>query len=81
MQSPIHEIAVPAPAAAKLRLADQLYTQADLERILKVPRERLLALMAEGKMPGPAVLVPGGGHKGRRWTASQIAEIFARWAA
>jgi hypothetical protein len=71
----------PAPMMRPARLAEQTYTQADVARLLRIQSKRVAALLAEGKIPAPAVLVPGGGHKGRRWLASQLAEIMARWAA
>lgn len=61
------------------KLAEETYTQADLERILKVPAKRLRALMDAGELLGPDMLVPGGGHKAARWTASRIAEIQKAW--
>jgi hypothetical protein len=59
--------------------AEQLYTLADLARLLKVPAERLRALQESKEMRGPDVLVPGGGHKGARWTASRVTEIQKGW--
>jgi hypothetical protein len=59
--------------------AEQLYTLADVARIVKVQPERLLALMRTGEMLGPDVLIPGGGAKGRRWTASRVSSIQRNW--
>lgn len=60
--------------------AEQLYTLADLARLLKVPTERINLLIERGEMAGPDVLVPGGGHKGRRWSASRVASIHRAWS-
>lgn len=63
----------------KDRLPVEMYTQAELQRILKLPRRRLRSLIAGGELLGPDVLVPGGGHKAARWTASRVAEIQRAW--
>lgn len=60
--------------------AEQLYTLADVSRILKVPTDRIRALMERQEMDGPDVLIPGGGHKAARWSASRIAIIQRKWA-
>lgn len=60
-------------------LAEQTYTAADLGRLLHLPRGRVKALIESSEIPPPALQIPGGGHKGRRWLASQLAEVFARW--
>lgn len=64
----------------KAREAEQLYNLAEVSRLVGVPRPRLSALAMEGKFPPAAVVVPGGGHKGRRWTASQLAALVQAWA-
>lgn len=61
------------------RTAEQTYTAADVARLLKLPPRRVAALIDAREIPPAALQVPGGGHKGRRWLASQIAEVFARW--
>ena len=61
------------------RLAEQTYTAADLARLLHVPARRVAQLVAAREIPAPALQIPGGGHKGRRWLARQIEEIYARW--
>lgn len=65
---------------AKLKTADQLYTLADLARILKVPPKRLKLLQESGDLLGPDVIIPGGGHKGQRWSATQVNLIKLRWS-
>lgn len=59
--------------------AQQLYTLADVARLLKVQDKRLRELMARGEMAGPDVLVPGGGRKAARWSASRLNELCAAW--
>ncbi len=48
------------------REAEQLYTFADLVRL----RNELL---------GADIVIPGGGHKAMRWSASRIAAIQSAW--
>ena len=60
--------------------AEQLYSLAEVSRLFLLPPERLSALAMEGKFPAAAVIVPGGGHKGRRWSASQLNECLRSWA-
>jgi len=62
------------------RIADQLYTLADLSRLLKVPTDRLRAMMISGDMPGPDISIPGGGHKSARWSASRVSAIQRGWS-
>lgn len=69
-----------ARSKAPAREAEQLYRLADAARLLCVQPERLSALAMEGKFPQAAVWVPGGGHTGRRWTASQLNELLRTWA-
>jgi hypothetical protein len=64
----------------KVREAEQFYSLAQVSRIVGVQPERLSSLAMEGKFPAAAVIVPGGGHKGRRWTASQLAALVQLWA-
>ena len=64
----------------KAREAEQFYSFAEVSRLLGVPGYRLSALAMQGKFPPAAVIVPGGGHKGRRWTASQISALVQSWA-
>lgn len=66
--------------APKIKTVDALYTLADLERMLKVPRKRLAQMVDSGELLGPDIIVPGGGHKGRRWSASRLNVIFGLWA-
>lgn len=61
------------------RIAEQTYTAADLGRLLHLPPRRLRALLDAREIPAPALQIPGGGHKGRRWLSRQIEEIYARW--
>ena len=62
-----------------MREAEQLYTFADLVRLLKVGETRLRAMREAGELLGPDVLIPGGGHKAARWSASRVAQIQAGW--
>lgn len=59
--------------------AEQLYTFADLVRLLKVRDVRLREMRQTGALLGPDIMVPGGGHKSARWSASRIAEIQRGW--
>jgi hypothetical protein len=61
------------------RTADQLYTFADLVRLLKVGEDRLRKMRDTGALLGPDYMIPGGGHKGARWSASRVEEIQRRW--
>lgn len=67
--------------STKFKTADETYTLADLVRMLKVPAKRLKKLQESGDLLGPDVIIPGGGHKGQRWTASRINVIMAKWSA
>lgn len=60
--------------------AEQLYTLADLSRLLKVPTDRLSALIQREEMLGPDVLIPGGGRKAARWSATRVQQIKASWS-
>lgn len=62
-----------------LKLAEQLYTWADLVRILKVNDDRLRGMRDRNEILGPDHIIPGGGHKGARWSASRVAEIQKGW--
>lgn len=59
--------------------AEQLYTFTDLTRLLKVSEDRLRAMRDAGEILGPDHIVPGGGHKAARWSASRVAEIQRAW--
>lgn len=59
--------------------AEQLYTLADVSRLLKVSYDRLRRMRAGGELLGPDHVVPGGGHKAARWSASRVAEIQRGW--
>ena len=69
-----------ARSKAPAREAEQLYSFTEVSRLVGVPGYRLSALAMVGKFPAAAVIVPGGGHKGRRWTASQLNELLRTWA-
>jgi hypothetical protein len=62
------------------KTAQQLYTFADLVRLLKVGENRLRAMRDTGQLLGPDYIVPGGGHKGARWSASRVEEIQRSWS-
>ncbi len=62
------------------RQADQLYTFADLVRLLKVDRDRLRSMLHTGTLLPADVIIPGGGHKAARWSASRIAAIQRSWS-
>lgn len=66
--------------AAKVREAEQFYNLEQVGRIVGLQPERLSALAMAGKFPPAAVIIPGGGHRARRWTASQIAGLVHAWA-
>lgn len=61
------------------RTVEQTYTAAEVGRLLHLPPRRVSALIEAREIPAPALQIPGGGHKGRRWLASQLGEVFARW--
>lgn len=63
----------------KVHLAEQLYTFADLVRLLKVEESRLRRMRDRGEILGPDHIVPGGGHKAARWSASRVAAIQRGW--
>lgn len=60
--------------------AEQLYSLQDVSRILKVPTDRLRALQERREMLGPDVIIPGGGHKAARWSATRVTMIQRNWA-
>lgn len=64
----------------RTKIAEQTYTFAEVCRILHVPTDRARQLQAVGELLGPDIIVPGGGHKAERWTATRIALIQARWS-
>jgi hypothetical protein len=66
--------------ALHTKVAEQTYTFAEVCRLLHLPPARARALQAIGELLGPDMIVPGGGRKNQRWTASQIALIQARWS-
>lgn len=61
------------------RTAEQYYTLTDVSRLLQVPVERLRELQALGEFPNPDMLVPGGGRKAERWSATRLSVAAARW--
>lgn len=65
--------------ALKLKVAEQTYTFAELCRILHLPAKRGRELRAAGELPGPDLIVPGGGKKAERWTASRVGFVQAKW--
>lgn len=67
--------------STKFKAADETYTLADLVRMLKVPAKRLKKLQESGDLLGPDVIIPGGGHKGQRWTASRVNVVLAKWSS
>jgi hypothetical protein len=60
--------------------AEQLYTFADLVRLLKVGEDRLRAMRDRNELLPPDIIVPGGGHKAARWSASRVAAIQRSWS-
>lgn len=76
----LHNMARPLKRADRVRIAEQTYTAADLAQVLRIPSRRISLLVEAGDIPPAAFHVPGGGHKGRRWFASQVIELCARWA-
>lgn len=63
-----------------MKVAEQTYTFAELCRLLHLPPKRARELRAAGELPGPDVMVPGGGHKSERWTATRVGFVQARWS-
>ena len=61
------------------RSAEQLYTFADLVRLFKVGEDRLRRMRDDGTLLPPDHFVPGGGHKGARWSTSRVEEIQRSW--
>lgn len=62
------------------KVAQQTYTFSELCRLLHVPPTRARELQATGELLGPDIIVPGGGRKGERWSATRIALIQAKWS-
>lgn len=67
-------------SVAGLRRADALYSFTDLVRMFKVADNRLREMRAAGTLLGPDVMIPGGGHKAARWSASRVREIYRAWS-
>lgn len=65
---------------SRSKLAEQTYTFAEVCRLLHIPPARARALQASGELLGADLVIPGGGRKGERWTASRIAVIQAKWS-
>lgn len=65
--------------SGRVTTAEQLYTFADLARLLKVGEDRLRAMRDAGQILGPDHIVPGGGHKAARWSASRVTQIQRAW--
>jgi len=61
------------------RTAEQFYTFADLVRLFKVGEDRLRRMRDDGTLLPPDHFVPGGGHKGARWSTSRVEEIQRSW--
>jgi hypothetical protein len=66
---------------APRKLAEQTYTFAEVCRLLHLPAKRARELELRGELAGADVVVPGGGRKAERWTASRVGEILCNWAA
>lgn len=62
-----------------VHVAEQLYTFTDLTRLLKVPPKRLREMQHSGEALTADILVPGGGHKAQRWSASRVEAIKENW--
>lgn len=60
--------------------ADQLYTFADVARLLKVDVDRLRVMRNTGQILGPDYMIPGGGRKAARWSATRVQEIQHGWS-
>lgn len=63
----------------KTRCVDELYTFTDLVRLFKVRDARLREMRQTGDMLGPDIIIPGGGHKALRWSATRVQEIYRQW--
>lgn len=64
---------------AAVQVAPQTYTLADVARLLRIQPERVSRLVEDGLFPAPSIYIPGGGLKGRRWTAPMIEQGLAKW--
>jgi hypothetical protein len=64
----------------RVKVAEQTYTFAEVCRILHLPTARARVLKQTGELPGPDVVVPGGGLKAERWTASRVGSVLAKWS-
>ena len=62
------------------RLAEQTYTFAEVCRLLHLPPKRARELQQRGELVGADVVIPGGGRKAERWTASRVGEILGNWS-
>lgn len=66
--------------ATAIKVAEQTYTFTDVCRLMHLPAPRARELQAKGELLGPDVIVPGGGRKGERWTASRVSMIQTNWS-
>jgi len=64
----------------RIRVAEQTYTFSEVCRLLHLPRSRARELQAAGELAGADVVIPGGGRKAERWTASRVGEILRGWS-
>jgi len=62
------------------KVAEQTYTFTEVCKLLHVPPTRARELQATGELLGPDIVVPGGGRKGERWTATRVAMIQHKWS-
>lgn len=60
-------------------VAEELYTFADLCRLLKIGRTAASERLADGVLLSHDHVIPGAGAKGRRWSATRVREIQERW--
>jgi pimeloyl-ACP methyl ester carboxylesterase len=67
------------PLAERIECAPQLYSLADLARLLKLQPRRLREMERTGDFPAACIIIPGAGHKAQRWSATTINEVLARW--
>ena len=65
----------------RTKFAEQTYTFAEVCRLLHLPGSRARELQAQGELLSADIIVPGGGRKAERWSASRVMLIQAKWSA
>ena len=67
-------------STTRSKCAEQTYTFAEVCRLLHLPGPRARELQARGELLSADIIVPGGGHKAERWSASRVMMIQTKWS-